>query len=55
MGPYFIGSGIQYLDQEEKVVYTSNDGGTSRIFPLQTRADTIYGDPEYSWDAYVHA
>ena len=22
---------------------------------LQTHADTIYGDPEYSWDAYIHA
>ena len=22
---------------------------------LQTNADTIYGDPEYSWDAYIHA
>ena len=22
---------------------------------LQTHADTIYGDPVYSWDAYIHA
>ena len=22
---------------------------------LQTHADTIYGDPEYSWDAYIQA
>ena len=22
---------------------------------LQAHADTIYGDPEYSWDAYIHA
>ena len=22
---------------------------------LQKHADTIYGDPEYSWDAYIHA
>jgi len=22
---------------------------------LQTHTDTIYGDPEYSWDAYLHA
>ena len=22
---------------------------------LQTHADTIFGDPEYSWDAYIHA
>ncbi len=22
---------------------------------LQTHADIIYGDPEYSWDAYIHA
>jgi len=22
---------------------------------LQTQADTIYGDPEYTWDAYIHA
>ncbi|MFZ4441127.1 MAG: hypothetical protein ACOYOS_22165 [Syntrophales bacterium] len=21
----------------------------------QTHADTIFGDPEYSWDAYIHA
>jgi hypothetical protein len=21
----------------------------------QAHADTIYGDPEYSWDAYIHA
>jgi hypothetical protein len=22
---------------------------------LKTHADTIYGDPEYSWDAYIQA
>ena len=22
---------------------------------LQTHTDTIYGDPEYSWDTYIHA
>jgi hypothetical protein len=25
------------------------------VLQLQTNADTLYGDPEYSWDAYIHA
>jgi len=23
--------------------------------PLQTHADTIYGDPEYTWDEYIQS
>jgi hypothetical protein len=37
----------------EPVEWCPNDAASD--LQLQTHADTIYGDPEYSWDAYIHA
>jgi len=44
-------------------VYAPLTGTRSSIMPpcadsdlqLQTHADTIYGDPEYSWDEYIQS
>jgi hypothetical protein len=32
-----------------------HDGVVSPYAQLQTNADTIYGDPEYTWDEYIQS